>query len=1445
MDPPGLVLLQETPDGALFSQGMQKLQFRVPQLHEDRVDPVKGRISFGEWPVTSLPSSVQDGLAADFVALTKALYDFHHALGGEAVAGSPLEQLVVENFDEEQIWQQLELQNHAVLGSLKKAVARNVEDEGKGVLSLLPDIEEEEEEEDEAGDGEEDMDVEDQAEKEPSSSHSEEEEEEEEGLDQKRSNSEASKNGPFSDEDSELDFDIDKLEQQTQKSKSVRKKGGTDSLVDDRFFKLSEMEAALEAEEKEGERENDSDGIDYFEEILSEDEEEEFGALKKKAIKSARELKYQDYFDPVDESSDPPDEKEDDQNSQSGEGEEEEEEEGGSAESASDDLEEETVSFQGKSSKPPEMKSSFEKRQEKAWDDVVRKEKPKEDPFEYKKRLTLDQEKSKLSLAEIYEQEYLKLNQKKTEEEEKPEHIEIQKMMDSLFVKLDALSNFHFMPKPPVPEVKIVSNLPAITMEEVAPVHVSNAALLAPEEIKEKNKGGDVKTDAEKTPTDKKRDRRKKKLMKRVKLKEKERRQKLLEKTLEPGAKLSKKASGAQLKKLTKERGTSLLKGPAMAEEDGPPDKKRPRRNSSLCKSKKKTAKKNGKEELSSAPNSSSIVSLFSNAPPARIACPLCGQTIPRNRINQHMDEECKKNQNEDNVNVIGLASAVTPGSSAETGPVGSSLYFAAKFSTPEKNCSLSGGDNLETKRESGEKVSPYFKKAGKLALLDDQPRVGAIKNISLGTLSTRLSRRWRGLSRDGLTQDGQPSPTQVGTTEQKPNQKPWGEDSLRENQLSPSKFGWTTGALNKECDTSSLGQEDGPGSLSDSLNDSALVSLSCRELGLSRKGHQQVSNPQKNPDVYQLGISSVVEEEGLTATYPKEEPPKLESQSFFSNKPDPMTEEDYHHEMQKLSSSTGESSMDDEAGAGTEVEDELCLAILEKASFPKSSGNIGPGLGSPGHPYYLRNFLMVVEAVLENEDDRRLTPTQCHFFRPLCKNILSSLSPYNSIVASGQKLYVRLFQRKLAWIKMNKIEYAEISSDLSPVIKELVEAGFLQSEIWGAVSHDLAKKIDFRVFSRSHHRALPEYLRRFTVGWLYTRILSQGVEILQRLHLYQEAVEQLQELLAQEDYCVDSRGQWWERLALNLHQHLKDTKKAVESIQKGLLDPFLRPGHQLGLSQRVQRMKDTPAYQKFKHLLLELPLLSVDDVTHVSTQLLQGTAQIVMLVGETSGELGEGEDIPGLALSLNQDPSLTQVTIKGKLCPQTRMGKSMFILESQSERAEPLTVVCSVEELALAHYKQQGFDQGKLLPALHFYKNRQSAIEARLQSVRDASTETLQKWVGKVWGAQEGKASVLISWNRFSSLQQAQSLVCCLGGPFLSGVCRRLSQDLRHCRGGLPDLVVWRTEDGQFKLVEVKGPGDRLSHKQMVWLDELQKLGASVEVCHVEAVGSKSQHLG
>ena len=51
-----------------------------------------------------------------------------------------------------------------------------------------------------------------------------------------------------------------------------------------------------------------------------------------------------------------------------------------------------------------------------------------------------------------------------------------------------------------------------------------------------------------------------------------------------------------------------------------------------------------------------------------------------------------------------------------------------------------------------------------------------------------------------------------------------------------------------------------------------------------------------------------------------------------------------------------------------------------------------------------------------------------------------------NFVTANGQKLYVRLFQRKFSWIKVNKLAYEEISADLTPVVGELTHAGFLQT---------------------------------------------------------------------------------------------------------------------------------------------------------------------------------------------------------------------------------------------------------------------------------------------------------------------------------------------------------------------------------------------------------------
>ncbi|XP_060709589.1 fanconi-associated nuclease 1 isoform X2 [Hemiscyllium ocellatum] len=661
-------------------------------------------------------------------------------------------------------------------------------------------------------------------------------------------------------------------------------------------------------------------------------------------------------------------------------------------------------------------------------------------------------------------------------------------------------------------------------------------------------------------------------------------------------------------------------------------------------------------------------------------------------------------------------------------------------------------------------------------------------------------------------------------------------------------------------------------------------------------------------------------------------------------------------------------------------------------APAPAPGEGAGPGKGRPPVPYYLSNFLLVMEAVLASEDKELFNEDDNYW-----------LGTFQKLSATGQKLYVRLFQRKLNWLKVTKLNYPDIGLDLTPTIKELSLAGLLltesdlcnvsealnllsapelklmarsfhlrsqgqRAEILESLLH-LAKQQSIfscnqkpsspglailnrvkkmvgncvkvaaparAVFSRllllfnltdytdeeeaacagqnqlstvlmvnmghvtfpsytvlrekkifqhrddllryneavqslaevitamtsgfwsdalqicktakekwsqlensdiRFHQQLPVYLRRFTTGWVYTRIRTYGVEILQRLHMYEEAVEELQSLLEQSIYCPNSRGHWWNRLSLNLHQHLKQTDQAIHCLRKGLDDDCVHMSHRLALYQRAVRIRDSPSCKKWCHLLQNLPIVRVQDVPHV--------------------------------------------TIKGRSCPG--MGNALFLMENTSEgpslgQGEPCdTIICSVEEVSLAYYRQQGIHgEGTTFLTLFgllfwdiifqsgipdvfrnpyqscpldlytdcFYQQRRECIESRVNFLQNASKETLCTLIADVWNGHRDINATLVNWEIFSSLQQTQSLVSCLGGPFLSGICRILAKDLRNGRAGLPDLVVWNSHSCQYKLAEVKGPSDQLSHKQMVWLDQLQRLEADVEVCHVNAVGARSHQL-
>ena len=206
-------------------------------------------------------------MAADFTSLAKILYDLNKTNESADCKGSPLVELVVDSFDEEQIWQELELQNTIVLTHFELKIHKAAEDDK---LTLIEEIEG-------AGDRKED------AEAEKLEDDDGEEEEAEEMAAKRPRQKTVKRQDSDLEEDSDFDFNTDEFEKREQKKKLAvvaRKRFPQElSEVDDRFFKLSEMESFLDDMDKQEGKEKE-DGIDYFQDLASDNEGEMFNFEK-------------------------------------------------------------------------------------------------------------------------------------------------------------------------------------------------------------------------------------------------------------------------------------------------------------------------------------------------------------------------------------------------------------------------------------------------------------------------------------------------------------------------------------------------------------------------------------------------------------------------------------------------------------------------------------------------------------------------------------------------------------------------------------------------------------------------------------------------------------------------------------------------------------------------------------------------------------------------------------------------------------------------------------------------------------------------------------------------------------------------------------------------------------------------------------------------------------
>ncbi|MCD7461973.1 hypothetical protein HAX54_047477 [Datura stramonium] len=345
-----------------------------------------------------------------------------------------------------------------------------------------------------------------------------------------------------------------------------------------------------------------------------------------------------------------------------------------------------------------------------------------------------------------------------------------------------------------------------------------------------------------------------------------------------------------------------------------------------------------------------------------------------------------------------------------------------------------------------------------------------------------------------------------------------------------------------------------------------------------------------------------------------------------------------------------------------------------------------------------------------------------------------------------------------------------------------------------------------------SHSGSMAAFLSCFSASWVYSKVILLGVSFLEHERRYKDAIDLLKLLLVK--FKSDRRrGYWTLRLSIDL-EHVGCLDESLEVAEKGLFDPWVRAGSIVALQRRVLRLGKPPRRWK----------------------------------------------TPSFSNSVSR--KIVEVHVQGRPVNCKTGVKNVFYGED-GER-------CGVEELALEYYAGEGggwqgvhtesgiwltifgllmwdivfadvpnvfrtkFQTAPLdLETDSFYEVRRGLVEALLDKIEHGMAEEL---LIMSWESHVGTACRGVNWDKHS-LSELRAAVTCIGGPCLASICRNLAQDYRSWSSGMPDLLLWRFHDdyrGEAKLVEVKGPRDRLSEQQRAWLLFLMDCGFNVEVCKV-----------
>lgn len=111
--------------------------------------------------------------------------------------------------------------------------------------------------------------------------------------------------------------------------------------------------------------------------------------------------------------------------------------------------------------------------------------------------------------------------------------------------------------------------------------------------------------------------------------------------------------------------------------------------------------------------------------------------------------------------------------------------------------------------------------------------------------------------------------------------------------------------------------------------------------------------------------------------------------------------------------------------------------------------------------------------------------------------------------------------------------------------------------------------------------------------------------------------------------------------------------------------------------------------------------------------------------------------------------------------------------------------------------------------------------------------TDEYRQHIRHIWSEKHGIANHFVNWSFITSDLLDLALEC-VPAHHLRLIFKRLLFDIKNNRSGLPDLIQFYPEQKNYRMIEVKGPGDRVQDNQQRWLDYFAKQDIPAEVWYV-----------